>query len=454
MRILSILLLALLEVPSTLSQVASTPAEAYRIKLSQTVDSLIRDERKYLETVLSHGDAYFRQSSWNLRAHADSLLAAARYSLDVDRMNSIQLLGLDMERSMHSVGEPAQTNLRLLLAQCEKQLHTLFEQNRSCPTCATEEDFETADSLFQLKAESISGLYGDSMATVVEGWETSIDDTTGSLKESVNDSLQTLKEDYASYLLDHASHLEIEAVYASQSSSRGRDNGISLASYNATATYQHNTGLFVAGSAGWTSQSDLNPDMGSLSAGYAFTISPMLAGSASYTHFWYSAGSPRPAAVTDQEVSGMLALSTTVLNAAGTLLDDYTAGGGSEMTIELALSKDIDISEQAFGGTLKVSPTATATWGQQTERILQKRVKRTQKKEIVRTTGTPYDVFGIMDYELSLPLELMVGNFIVEPAIDWIMPVDVLNQKTVLVKDPSSSSPFLSAGLTVSMIFR
>jgi hypothetical protein len=150
----------------------------------------------------------------------------------------------------------------------------------------------------------------------------------------------------------------------------------------------------------------------------------------------------------------MLALTTNVMNATGTLLDDFTAGGGSEMTIDLALSKDIVISDSAFGGTLKVSPTATATWGQQTERLLQKRITQTKKKEIIRTSGTPYDVFGIMDYELSLPLDFEVGNFTFGPGIAWIIPVDVLNQKSVLVKDPSSTSPFLAASLTVAMIFR
>jgi hypothetical protein len=59
-----------------------------------------------------------------------------------------------------------------------------------------------------------------------------------------------------------------------------------------------------------------------------------------------------------------------------------------------------------------------------------------------------------MSYELSLPASLQVGKFNVEPVIGYVLPVNVLNGKTVLVKDPSTSDPFVTAGVTVSMTVR
>ncbi len=149
----------------------------------------------------------------------------------------------------------------------------------------------------------------------------------------------------------------------------------------------------------------------------------------------------------------MLGMALDPVAIAGTILDDYTEGGGSEITIDLGLSADIVVSDHAMGGILKLSPTATATWGQQSERLLQRRILRAKKKEIVRVSGSPYDVFSILAYGLSLPVDLEIGNFAIVPTIEWTMPVDVLNQKTVLVKDPSSSTAFLSAGLALSMTF-
>ena len=147
----------------------------------------------------------------------------------------------------------------------------------------------------------------------------------------------------------------------------------------------------------------------------------------------------------------MLGLQTDIVGVEGTLLDDFTAGGGSEISIELELSTDISVSDQLFGGTFRLTPTAAASWGQQSERLLQKRIVKAKKKEIVRVSGSPYDVFSIMSYGLSLPFDYEVGNVAIVPVIEWTLPVDVLNQKTVLVKDPSASNAFLSAGLTVSI---
>ncbi len=406
-----------------------------------------------METLSGAGESYFLQSSWAFRRRIDSLLSACGDSLDTPRKNAVLLYGLEKEHSMSAIGAPARKSLSSLFQQFERTLRRLEKQVGSCDTCETRSDLENRIALYGGQGDSLSGFYGDSMATIVEGWESSIDDTNAAFAESVNDSIQALKGEYADYLKEHASRLDIEAGYESHSSYRGRDNGVSEGSIGPTVTYHHKSGLFVGGALGWVSQSLASPDVSSVSAGYEFAASSMIAGSVTYTHFWYSASSLLPQAVTDQEVSGILTLSTDFLSAAGSLLDDFTARGGSEISIGLDLSRSIPVSEHVFGGSLSLEPTATAMWGEQSERLLQKRIQRAKKKEIVRVSGSPYDVFSIMAYELALPVDLEIGNLAIVPYIEWTLPVDVLNQKTVLVKDPSSSNAFLSAGLTVSMTF-
>ncbi len=435
------------------AQNLDTLDRAFRARVQLLTDSLVGDQRKYVETLLAHGDEYFHTSAWALRRHLDSLLVASHDSLDITRANAMRLFNRDQEQSMRLVGLPARTKVDALFAQFEQSLRAFSTTGATCTTCRSPADYDTASSAFEARADSLAGFFGDSMATIVEGWESAIDDTSTGLAEALDDSLQSLKDDYTSYLKDHATRFEIDAAYESHAAYRGRDNGVSEGSFGPTATYHHSSGLYLAGSLGWITQTLSAPDVSSLSAGYEFTASPLLQGSVSYTHFWYSSSSPLPQAVTDQEVSGTLALAPEPWSIDGTLLDDFNANGGSEITIDLGVALNVVVSESAFGGTLELSPTAGATWGQQSERLLQKRIVRAKKKEVVRVSGSPYDVFSIMSYSLSLPIELQVGNVAIVPDLEWTLPVDVLNQKTVLVKDPSSSSAFLSGGITVSMTF-
>jgi hypothetical protein len=454
MRTLHASVLACLLLGASLARPQSPESlhKTFADSLVSAKDSLIEEGRRYAATLLSHGDAYFHQSSWSLRGYADSLLTVHADSLDIPRRTSVRLLGLDMERAMHQLSIPAHATLVAILGRFEKEMKILVDHHAPCPACVSRDDFEGAFQTFRANADSITEIYGDSLATVVEDWETSIDDTSKSLAESIDDTVATLKDDYADYLKDHASRLELTTGYEGHASSRGRDNGVSEASFGPTVTYHHKTGLVVGVSAGWVGGGTSEPDVSELTGGYEFTLSPVLQGSASYTHFWYATGSLRPNAVTNQEVSGMLALTTDVLNLSGTLLDDFTAGDASEITVSLDLSKDIPLSDHAFGGALKFTPSASATWGQQTERLLQKRVIRAKKKNIVRISGTPYDVFSIMGYQVSFPLDLEIGSLTIMPTVQWIVPANVLNSKNVLVNDPSNVDPYVSAGLTLNVI--
>lgn len=433
------------------SQNRDTLEAAFQNALRRAADSLLAEQKAYVGTLFSSGDSYFLGAAWALRSRLDSTLAANRDSLDVTRANNIRLLNREQERTMSVLGQPERARIRVLFAAFESNLRSLLAASDHCPTCKDAEDFGDAESAFRESADSISGIFGDSMATIVDSWETVIDDTSSAFSGNLDDTLQTLKEDYADYVKNHATRLEFDAGYESQATYRGRDNGVSEASFGPTVTYHHKSGLFLAGSLGWVSQSTSAPDVSGLTAGYEFTASTLWEGSVSYTRYWYSASSPLPQAVTDQEVSGTLGMTLDPLGIEGTLLDDFTAGGGSEITIGLEVSTDFVLSEHAFGGVLTLDPAATATWGQQSERLLQKRIARAKKREIVRVSGTPYDVFGIMAYGLSLPIDLEIGDLAIVPVLEWTLPVDVLNQKTVLVKDPSSSSSYFSGGLSLSM---
>ena len=456
MRIRYLVLLAssILPLSAASSQSADELRSALRKELRLKADSLVSDERKYADTLFSHGDVYTRTTDSTLRARTDSLLAVAGDSLDAPGRNSARLLALDMGRSLGVVGVPARTTVRLLLTTFEKELRALLASRSACEGCAAPAEFRSEQALFTEQADSLSGYYGDTMATAVEEWEGGLDERVSAFTDSVNEEIQSFVEEYAEYQKEHSFRLDIEAAYEGHSSYRGRDNGVTESAFGPSATYHHKSGIYAEGAVGWVSHPTSGPDDESLTGGYEFTLSSILNGSVSYTHYWYSDSSTKPQAVTNQSVAGMMMLDIDLLSVTLNISDDFGGGGGSEITTSLDLSRDLPVSDHAFGGTLKISPTATATWGDQNEKLRQRRIVRAKKKAVVRVSGKPLDIFGIMSYEISLPASLQIGNFSVDPLIGYVLPVNVLNGKTVLVKDPSTSDPFVTAGLTVSMTVR
>jgi hypothetical protein len=160
-----------------------------------------------------------------------------------------------------------------------------------------------------------------------------------------------------------------------------------------------------------------------------------------------------PQSVTNQSLEGTLSLDLDAVSFLGTLSYDFGGGGGgAEFTTSLDVSKDIVIPGRMLGGTLTLSPAAAATWGDQDERLLEKRLQRVKKKIVVVRSKKPEVLFGIMDYELSLPARFRLGNLSVEPLLAYIIPADVLNSgRTLLTKDPSTTAPFVSFTLTASI---
>ena len=456
MRIRSLLLLAssLLPLSAACSQSADDLHSALRRDLRLKADSLVSDQRFYVDTLFRHGDIYARSADSTLRARTDSLLAVAGDSLDASGRNSARILSLDLGRSLGVVGVPARTTVRFLLTTFEKELRALLETRGACVGCTTPADFQSEQAHFREQADSLSGYYGDSMATAVEEWEGGLDERVSAFTDSISEQIQSLVEEYAEYQSEHSSRLDVEAAYEGHSNYRGRDNGVSEGAFGPSVTYHHRSGLYAEGSVGWVSQGTSGPDDEILTGGYEFTLSSILNGSVSYTHYWYSQTSTKPQAVTNQGVAGMMMLDIDLLSATLNISDDFGGGGGSEITTSLDLSRDLPLSDHAFGGTLKISPTASATWGDQNEKLRQRRIVRAKKKAVVRVSGKPLDIFGIMSYELSLPADLQVGKFSVEPVIGYVLPVNVLNGKTVLIKDPSTSDAFVTAGVTVSMTVR
>jgi len=449
----SALLLTILAVTSftAAARQADARRQAFGEALRARTDTLVAAQHAYVDTLVKHGGNATAGALRTLQATVDSLVRAAADSLDGDARTKLRFTELGMRTTLGVMGYPVRGALHELLGTFEREISALMGRSIVCGGCVSQGQFNRARDDFAAQSDSLAQVNGDSMATLVEAWEDALDDSVVTFSDSILFEIGELKQDIAENAREHTSHIEILGTYQSHSSYRGRDNGVSESAFGPSMTYHHKSGIFAGGAVGWTSQPTPGPDDADLSIGYEFDLSSRLDGSLSYTHYWYSDSSTKPQAVTNQSLGGMFTFDAEAVTLLADLSYDFGGGSGAaEFTASLDVSRDILLPGKTLGGTLLVSPTVSATWGDQDERLLERRLLRAKKK-IVRSVK-PSSIFGIMAYEFSFPARLHVGAFSVEPEVDYVIPADVLGTgKTLINKDPSSTTPFASATLMVSL---
>jgi len=432
---------------------ADARRDAFGAALRAQSDTLVAAQHAYVDTLIRHGSAATAGALHTLQTCVDSLVRAAGDSLDADARANIRFTELGMRTTIGVMGYPVRGQLQSLLGAFDRQIAVLLGTTLVCPGCSSKEQFDHARDEFAEAADSIARTSGDSMATLVEAWEDALDDSVVAFTDSVLAQIDGMKEEAAEDRESHTSRLELSGTYQAHASYRGRDNGIAESAFGPSVTYHHRSGIFAGGALGWTSQPTPGPDDGDLTAGYEFDLSSRLDGVLSYTHYWYSDSSTKPQAVTNQSLAGMFTFDADAVTLLADLSYDFGGGSGAaEFTASLDVSHDILVPGRTLGGTLLLSPTVSATWGDQDERLLAKRLARAKKKVVVVKSVKPASIFGIMAYEFSFPARLHVGRFAFEPEFDYVVPANVLGTgKSLLNKDPSSTNPFASATFVVTV---
>jgi hypothetical protein len=453
-RCLHLLFLLHLVVSVAFTQGENPRRTSFREDLRRTADSLIAAQRLYADTLFRRGDAASGEALALLGSCIDSLVKEGGDSLGGSGREKLHFTELGMRTTLGVLGFPARRTVSSLLRSFERELPALTGRRSVCAGCSTTAEFNTARRTFAAEADSLKGVYGDSMETVVGAWEDALDDSVEAFTDSVQHIIEDLKSEYAENRVEEPlSSLVASGDFQTHTSYRGRDNGVIESAFGPSLTYHHRSGVYAGGEIEWVSRTIPGPDDGSLTAGYEFDLSSRFDGSVSYTHYWYSDSSTLPRAVTNQSVEGTFTLDLDAASLIGNISYDFGGGtGGAEFTTSLDVLGNIPVPGRTLGGNLTLSPTLSATWGDQDERLVQRRLERVKKKTVLVRSVKPSVLFGIMAYEFSLPARLHVGLFSVEPVFEYIIPADVLDSgRTLLNKDPSTAIPFVSCSLTVTM---
>lgn len=232
------------------------------------------------------------------------------------------------------------------------------------------------------------------------------------------------------------STLMIRTAYTSNIMHAGRDFGINQYGFSLGASYYHKTGLFGDLTSYWNSDVEPHINPTTVTLGYMGSIMPKWSVIASYEHFFYTQ---------DDSYDGILYPITDALNAS-TYLDlkhfsfgvDYSFMFGHETAhrIRPNMYGIIRIKTKGFIDEIDIFPSASLLLGNATIYYLdenysqlqsmldqqgindfqQFKQRRPRLAQYLITNYVTYEertenVFGIMNYSLSLPIMIRMSRF-------------------------------------------
>jgi len=223
-----------------------------------------------------------------------------------------------------------------------------------------------------------------------------------------------------------ANEIDFDLTYDSHDSYRGRDNGIIENGLATSVQYQHKSGFGAFIDAKYLSKSKKAIDDYDLGISWLFNVTNSFDLYLSYSHFWYN-DSVQVRSNMNNNFESVFDLQTKSFNSNVTLDLDF-GGGTKEFTTSFSGGIPLILSSHIFKrGVLTIEPGLTATIGQQDLSLVARRKARGGSiVPKVKKSST----FGIMDYELHIPLTLETKHITVKPQFDLIMPVNVLDLST------------------------
>ncbi len=353
-----------------------------------------------------------------------------------------------MEMALASYAAEIRRSADEALTGFQKEMLILEKRYSSCDDCENSQDVQTLLEEYLAASDSLTELLHESMEDLVESIGDNLDVFQDRLEDASNDLIDRQAEENE-YAATHASRIVISGSYISDVVYHGRDGGVKQFALSPQLAYKHRSGLFVAGSASWLSNSINGWDQQNIGGGYEFGLGTHLAGILSYTHFWFSDSSQQEKAELTNILDGDLSLLTKPINASFSL--SLAFGTASEFTAEFSLSHEFDVDRFLGRAALSIEPTVTAIVGEQNSSLTQKRLKRVVTKKgkmatVVQSSTQTANYFGILDYEFAVPFVLAYRNATLSPSFSYAIPVNVV--------DASDTAPFFYFSFSVSYTIR
>jgi hypothetical protein len=423
-------------------------------------DSIVLEQQHTTDSLSHFLHGVLGRYTLSLQVLADSLAASEKGVLDQETIHAIHQLE---EQCANRMNNCTQAQKQTLYDQLTKYKHihsSLVNIHSACPSCAQPDDFANTLNRFHEEAERSANEFHETVTDQVDGALDALADSMDALR----DVLLTFVETH----IDHRSE-EIESMEAhcnkiivsmdgkNHTSFRGRDGGVSQASLNPSIALRLSSGIRFTLGAGWTEKPDFHLDNSSLGAAYDFSISPTAGASICYAYLWFSDSSTQNQSVFHHSIDGSIFFETPMINCG--------AGLGISIGPQIEYALSASISHSLPAGKFSIDPSLTISWGEQNSELVATRLAKAtagnakgkgvgkgkgnsgggQQSGSVLTTTKATNVFSVMSYEINLPVTIKIGRVLLTPSLTGVFPINVL--------DGSRETPFLTAGLTVTLDF-
>ena len=436
------------------AQTKSELQNFYKNKISIITDSAIEYNKVCCDSVYSDVEADKNEFVRDFNHYRDSILLSYHDSLNVLRKDSVKIAAGNIKNTFDLYYNSLVDTLKSSLNNFIHSLNNQKENNKNCLNCKDKQDFndglddfrDLMDSLsdnfqekFALIADTIYSMAGDSL----ESCKDSLLDYTQDLVDNQSDENETMGKTIVSgkVFIEPSNELDVGVVFDSHYSYRGRDNGIKQFAVAPSVQYQHISGFGVFIDLEFLNKSKSNPDGVDGGISWLFNISESFNIQLLYTHFLFTDSSKEERAALNNNIESVFSLETKYFNSNITLDLDF-GGGVREAGISFYGGFPVQLSKKFLKGTLTFEPNLTIVIGEQNFGLALQRRLRQMGINIKKSAST----FGIMDYEIGIPLTLETKHLIVKPVYYIIIPVNVL--------DLSTKKPFGDFSLELTVPFR
>ena len=347
---------------------------------------------------------------------ADSISIHLKDSLSIPRKDSLRLVKLFLQENISKFSQ----SIPLKLTEIHK---SYSEKVNSIKTITFDDIKDASDTLGTINEE-----FRDDVANSAEEWFDSFKDTVDNAVDSLcnyseilldnqndeNDRIDSLWDYYYSY------GLFFKAGYTSDMQYHGYKGGSVQRAYFPGLYYSHPNGIGLLLNTYNISGTIVPWDEIELGASYTHTFGDNFTTSLSYIHYTFNDTSE----IAKQGLSGVVSLNLfydfTFLSAGSSF--EACFGTQTDFALILNLSKKLMFSKKD-NHQIWLEPEFTGIYG--TESLLNSRIvnaKNGKNKPVKKVKTTVSNVFSVLDYELSIPLNIETGRFIITPEYDFSIP--------------------------------
>jgi len=417
-------------------------------KATQLVaDTTLIGLRKHVEALVSSASRAVNDARRRLAVLTDVLIVSAKDTLDESRQDSLRLLGRSLELQFATHESSTRQFLDSRFSRLLQDLLRAKGNFSTCTDCESRSDFQERLADFKDFADSLVSAFHDTTSAMAE--ERS--DLFADAFETAGDSLRDVRDGLFDNRLSDievwrygASRLVLSSAFASHNSYRGRDNGLLQQSIAPSVTYRHSSGLTFQASSYFVNDAGSRWDNFQLTGGYEFRLSDVVGGSLSYGHFWFNDSSKTELSVFTDNAQGGLSFDLPAVSIAA--LGSMNFGTASEFTLTTTISHNFEIPLSLYN-KVTISPSFSWVIGQQNSELTTLLTTKAKGQRAVTTAQTKAtSSFGILDYEVSLPVTIELGLLTLAPSAMYIVPLNVV--------DASTKKSFMNLEFALSLTIR